>query len=201
MSDRPDRNRRRQKLKQLCAAVDRYVVQLANHFTIYERCAAGEYDLDAARNLLANRGIVEDRPLKAAQTLFESCLPDLQTSLLEIARCEARGLAEIVNFKQGYQRGQFTSEEIVDGPNSIHGSLRDADEGFKGSTVWQRSLIIETADQQNSHPFPHSVVLKGTDARFRQPRMAGGRCWPGSMGKLLGQPGRGTRGTIIADRT
>jgi hypothetical protein len=131
MTDKPDGKLRLQKLEQLCLAVDSYVVQLANYFTIYERCAAGEYDLSAARNLLAKHGIAEDPPLKAAKMLFDGCLPELQATLLEIVKCEARGIGEILDFKEGYKRGQFKREEIADGLRCIHGLLRDADESFK----------------------------------------------------------------------
>jgi hypothetical protein len=132
MTDKPKGNLRLQKLEQLCLAVDRYVVQVAHYFTIYERCAAGEYDLNAARNLLAKRGIAEDPPLKAAKVLFvEGCLPELQATLLEIVKCEARGIGEVIDFKEGYKRGQFKREEIADELSCIHGLLRDADESFK----------------------------------------------------------------------
>jgi hypothetical protein len=59
------------------------------------------------------------------------CLPELQATLLEIIKCEARGIREILDFKEGYKRGQFTSEEIADELRCIHGLLRDADESFK----------------------------------------------------------------------
>jgi hypothetical protein len=139
MTDKPKGNLRLQKLEQLCLAVDRYVVQVAHYFTIYERCAAGEYDLNAARNLLAKRGIAEDPPLKAAKMLLkaakmlfvEGCLPELQATLLEIVKCEARGIGEVIDFKEGFKRRQFKREEIADELSCIHGLLRDADESFK----------------------------------------------------------------------
>jgi hypothetical protein len=141
MTDKPDGKQRLQKLEQLCIEVDRYVVQMANYFTIYERCAAGEYDLSAARNLLATRGIAEDPSLKAAKMLFDWCLPELQSVLLEIVKCEARGRVTIFDLEEGYKRGQFKREEIADELSCIHGLLRDADESFtKASHDLARAL-------------------------------------------------------------
>ncbi len=72
--------------------------------------------------------------------------------MLEIVKCEARGIGEILDFKEGYKRGQFKSEEIADRLSCIHQDCFAVmpDESFKKASnelAHENNPIIEAATQ------------------------------------------------------
>jgi hypothetical protein len=130
---REERNLRREKLEQLLLSVDRYVVNLANHFMIYERCAEGVYDLNAANDLFIKQGVDELRPFETSRMLTAIYFPDLQPNLDEIIKLRDIGSVAVSEFKEGYKAGMCQNPIAVHGLKAINGKLCDAEDRFRAA--------------------------------------------------------------------